>query len=334
MLNMKHAGVPGIVAVAVMLMAATAQASLLQDHFGVNPALGSGLTDNKQNATTYPFVASSLVPTKNVGSTEYVVDDWQGEWSDTTLNDYTDWNSATHPSGEEPYDVEAIYFDCDNDNLYIAVLTSFGPATSYYEDRDGVDATIVAGDLALDFSGTSGGPYNGAAADGFHYDFGVDITNDQRPSSGNAGVRDSTVGTGLYRTDNSDWYVGTATNATDAGGEDTNFDPIWDSASTILNKEGDATVTYENLAFYDGDNNEIFEMLHPTYVVEVTIARSLLPELQDGDIIGISWVEGCRNDGNSTDAIVRLDGEVPEPATLSLLAAGALALLRKRRRGA
>jgi hypothetical protein len=304
--------------------------TLLEGRFGVTPLLDTLDTrfDQHHNATSYHFLAGSLIPTKNTSTADYIIDDWWGEWSDTTLGSYQSWSYAgqgpgTYPAAEEPYDVEAIYFDNDESYLYIAIVTSFVPPPGRQEDRASGTTLVVSGDLGLDVGALG---HNTPAGDGFQYDFGVDITDDVRPSSTSSNASATGPGTEkLYRTSNGDWYLGTAANATPAGGELTNFDP--DAAGSTAVELGDVIVDYYEYTFADG----LEEGFHPTYVIEATIPRSLLPKMQDGDLIGISYVEGCRNDGNDSAAIVRLDGSVPEPATLGLLVGGALGLLGRRR---
>ncbi|MCD4824693.1 MAG: hypothetical protein K8S55_08800, partial [Phycisphaerae bacterium] len=126
------------VCVSLLLMAVLttgANAGILSSRFGVTPSidLTDGRADSNQGgATSYHFSPGSLAPTLNTSTVNYTVDDWWGSWSNTSLSQYTDWSytgqsGGLHPSGEEPYDVEAIYFDNDATNLYIAVITSHGP---------------------------------------------------------------------------------------------------------------------------------------------------------------------------------------------------------------
>ena len=52
-----------------------------------------------------------------------------------------------------------------------------------------------------------------------------------------------------------------------------------------------------------------------TYVIEATIPRSLFGANNpaSGDSVGIQWVEGCRNDGNNTDNVLSLVGDIDDP---------------------
>ncbi len=304
-----------------------AHATLLTDHFGVTLLLdtANSYTDIYQGATSYPMLQSSFAPTLNTSTVDWVADDWWGSWSDTNLDDYaTAPGSGQYPSGAEPYDVEALYFDNDDTNLYIAIVTSFPQAPGYLEERldPDPDALVVSGDLALDFGLNS--PYS----DGFSYDYGVNVNNEIRPLNeyDDATSGGTTIGTNLYRTANSDWYVGTPTGAVDAGGEHTNFDPNFTSFSGSL--LGAVTVDCYEYAFAGG----LEESLYPTYVLEFTIPISYFGQFADGQTVGISFIEGCRNDGNEFDANIRLYGSTPEPGTLALLSMGIAGLVAARRR--
>jgi hypothetical protein len=297
-----------------------AQADLLSDHFGVTLSLdtSSSYTDSYQGLTSYPYDLDSFTPTKNTKTTNYIVGDWYGDWSSVTF-DYTT-RSGQYPSGGEPYDVEALYFDNDENNLYMSVVTSFEPSPGYTETREGLNVLVVTGDLALDLG------MNDPYTDGFSYDYGVNINHEHR-TGGDAISGGSTIGNEVYRTNNSDWYLGTPSGAPAAGGELSNFDPEYSGfGGSYL---GAATVTYTQ---YDFGIND--ETLAPTYVIDITVPLDLLPTLYEGDIIGVGWVQGCRNDGNEVDAVMRLEGQfTPEPSTMALMALGmsALGILRRRK---
>ncbi len=311
-----------LVAGMLICVGGLAQADLLSDHFGVTLALdsGSSYTDTYQGVTSYPYDPDSFAPTKNTKTTNYTVGDWYGDWSNVNFN-YTT-RSGQYPEGAERYDVEALYFDNDKDNIYISVVTSFEPCPGYTDPRVGLDLFVVTGDLALDLGDNS--PY---APDGFSYDYGVNINHEVR-TGGDATSGGNTIGNELYKTNNSDWYLGTPSGAPAAGGELTNFDPEYTSFAGTY--KGTGTVTYTAYDFGVDD-----ETLAPTYVIDITVPLALLPTLYNGDIIGISWVQGCRNDGNETDACIRLEGQfTPEPSTMALMALGmgALGMLRRRKK--
>ena len=312
----------------VLLLPGSATADLLLDHFGVNLQLDTDVAnrrwDTYQSAWSYRIDPDSYTPTNHTGTIDYEVDDWFGAWDafgSVGNSDSFDINTGTKPSGGEPYDVEAIYFDDDADNLYIAIVTSFDPPPGHYEPRFG-NVLVVSGDLALDF-----GFNDPHSPDNFSYDYGVNINHEIRPTTGNATSGGTTIGDELYRTANTDWYLGTPDGAIPSNGELTNFDPNWAGFSgTYL---GDATTTY---SLYDFGTSE--ETLYDTYVIDVTIPRYLLPPLFKGDHIGVTWVEGCRND--AANMVVDADVDSPEPATLVLTSLGLCALgwLKRRRTGA
>jgi hypothetical protein len=217
--------------------------------------------------------------------------------------------------------VEAYYFNDDPHNIYIAVITSFPPPPGYNETRISGSTLVVSGDLALDFG--VNGAYSGT--DPFNYDFGININNEVRHTSGNATSGGGAVGVAFYQTANSDWYTGTPTYASYVMGVATNFDPNYSRFSGDY--LGAATVSYYQYNFPNG----WLEGGFPTYVIEATIPKNLFPKgfLEVGDFVGISWVEGCRNDGNNIQGILRFAGaadiyaaKVPEPITLILYGLG------------
>ncbi|MCX7825136.1 MAG: hypothetical protein N2689_06220 [Verrucomicrobiae bacterium] len=325
-------------------MGTSSFADVLGGWFGVTPklALSDGRTDTRQTprATSYHFLTGSLVPTKNTVPGNYKIDDWWGSWSNTRFNNYSSWSypgqgDGMRPSGEEPYDVEAIYFGNDSTNLYISIITSFAPPLGYLDTRANPGILVCSGDLALNFH-SKGHNTPTASPDLFQYDYAVNINTEIRPASGNVtSSYDPAVQSpyGLYKTYNSDWYVGTPNNAVAAHGERTNCDPNWSSFSGV--KVGDAQVTFRKLWFYsdgtsswsqDPSKTEVKEGLADTYVLDVIIKQGdlrLATPLNPGDPISISWVEGCRNDANDSLGILRLHATfVPEPGMGCLLVVG------------
>ena len=313
--------------------------SLLSDIFGVTLQLdtANGQPDPRQgNATSYPFLTSSFTP-KEPTTQSYKVNDWYGSWSNTVLEDYATWTvhkvpigqPNTVPSGEEPYDVEAMYFADDPDNLYLAVVTSF-PQHGLNEWRYD-DIFVGGGDLALDLGlNAEHDPGTSPPHDGWSYDYGVNLTHEVRPASGQNTLHpsDTSIGTDFYRTTNDDWFLGMPVNAIDDENCYTAFDPNWSSFGGQF--VGNVTTAYSLYTFPGG----LQEGLYPTYIIEATIPRALLGanDPQPGDTIGMSWVMGCRNDGDQTLRLVTTVHS-PEPTSLALLAAGlgAAGWLRRRR---
>lgn len=303
-----------------------ADINLFDEYLGVNPSLGAAQTDTINGGTYRPFASGSLLPNNHLDTVDYVVDDWYGSWSFTNPGSLQSGSGAGQvPSGGEPYDVEAIYFDDTASDLYIVIVTSFDPPPGHYESRISGSPLVVSGDLAIDLR--EGSPHT----DGFRYNYGVNINFEVQPTDpdDNATSGGSTIGSTLYHTSNSDWYTGTPVYAVDAQGEFTNFDPNHSGfGGTAL---GSTTVSYELWDSRLGGQ----ECRYNTYVIEVIIPRNLLPFLEEGDEISVQWVEGCRNDASGTNAVLHLDGDidVPEPGTLALTGLGLLGMgWWKRRR--
>ena len=333
----QKAAIGTTVAFALMVAAfsarSVARAGLLDEHFGVTLQLDTDQYDHHQNALTYPFELSSFVPTNNVDTVDYIVGDWYGAWSRKRFKDKI--MGEDYPTSSEPYDVEAMYFDDDPLNLYMALVTSFPGPPGYNQTQLSGLPLFSAGDLAIDL-----GLNPEHTRDNFSYDYGVNINYERRLSRGDAKSGGFTIGNGVYRTSNSDWYLGSPRHPSAAGGELTNFDPNYVGFSGEY--LGDALVEIYGYEFEDA----MIEGGHPAYVIEATIPRGLLTELYEGDEVGLSWAEGCRNEGNGHDSIMRFrdlpdidynqeptSHPVPEPSTLMLLGlCAALAFISRRRR--
>jgi hypothetical protein len=340
-LTARHCLITGLAIVA--LAAPAAHATLLASRFGVSPQVQ--LISNWQYApgqyyTGYQFTSSSLAPTLHTGTVDYQVDDWFGRWSQTDLGVHTNYpGTGAYPSGEEPYDTEAYYFDDDTSNLYFAVIVGFpSPANGIFLESRYSNAAVTQGDFALDTPGVSGSQQDSW---GFQYDYGVDLADENRPASGNVtSFASNTLGSNVYRT-TTGWYLGTpdgAVNPVDGNESNayTNFDPNspYNAAGTMTNT-GAATVSWYQLNLtYSG--SPVLENNWQTYVIEMTIPRSALVTLRPGDQLRYHWLMGCRNDGSEGQAYLTGGGDIdsPEPGTLALLlmGAGPFAVWARKRR--
>ena len=95
------------------------------------------------------------------------------------------------PSGDEPYDVEALYFDNDAENVYIAIVTSVAPYSyvgggvqgwGVYESRPPFSASngfwIPGSDLAISLM--KGTPRNEEQGTQWYYNYGLNIAHENR----------------------------------------------------------------------------------------------------------------------------------------------------------
>ncbi len=149
--------------VLILSLAGTAGASLLSDWFGVDLSTTSGVFDHDWTPST--------------ATADYTIDD--------------NWSAyhARPAHGGEQFDIEAMYFDNDATNAYIAVVTSFNvPGGVNFLGQH-----IVAGDLAMDMGLGS-------------HTLGVDV------DGGTGRVAGTTMG---------DWYQGSTTFIAEQG--PTNF---------------------------------------------------------------------------------------------------------------
>ncbi|MEN6645466.1 MAG: PEP-CTERM sorting domain-containing protein [Armatimonadia bacterium] len=338
-----------VVAVAAALPASAA--TLLADHFGVNPTVVYSDFDYQvetspgvwetQTYGAYAFDPNTWVPTNNTATADYQVNDWYGAWDPNGgLGNVTSpdlpYANATSPSGDEPYDTEAYYFDDDEDNLYFVAVIGFpSPADGIYTESRLENYPVVQGDLAIDVVGHGNGQTDGW---GFQYSYGVDLTNEIRPDYADNDVealRSETVGNAFYETSDG-WYIGTPNGAVnpvaDGATSDaySNFDPTYSG----LTPTGYVTTNWYELPVTDSLGNPQLENQWSTYVIEVTIPRELFGTLDPYQEIRFHWLAGCRNDGNDGQAYLTGNGVTPEPTTTALMLLGVVPLgswLRKRR---
>ena len=327
---------------------------LLATHFGVTLTLQAPHDGGSYNS----FDWASFQPTLNTGTVDFTEGDWYGNWSESNTSFTTIQHATTpgtpdqdwYPSGGEWYDVEAMYFDNDADNIYVAIVTSvpFTVTNPDFGTIAGVNATEVGvgdnrwnassgdprywvrpGDLAINlFAGTARTERNGSL---WHYNYALDLVHENRNSDqshptgwGSVEMRDTNLGAGFYETNydaggsnitgvtGSDWYASTSGDGrVPAGWEHTNFDPASPDVG-LANYLGTASyVDYYEYTFPGGE----LENNARTYVVEATIPRSLFGANNpaNGDPVGIRWVEGCRNDGNNADNVLSLVGDIDDP---------------------
>ncbi len=96
---------------------------LLATHFGVTLSLQAPHDGGTYNS----FDWTSFQPTLNTGTVDFTEGDWYGNWSESNTGFTTIQHATTpgtpdqdwYPSGGEWYDVEAMYFDNDANNIYV-----------------------------------------------------------------------------------------------------------------------------------------------------------------------------------------------------------------------
>ncbi len=317
--------------------------AILNDHFGVYPTLQAADDPNagyQNDPGGRALEWSSLVPTLNTQTTEWVESDWFGRWNTNFLGTDIDHPPADgvdndgFPAGGEPYDIEAMYFDNDADSFYVAIITSTphtyteGSVTDVgvWDPRATNDSAIVrTGDLSINlFQGAGTVERNGSV---WHYDYGIDVTHENRddlipvPYAALArtypSMRDLNLGNELYKTSSwaggsnqtapaGDWYTSAVGLNAVGYWEQTNFDP--QSASFT----GTLVGTTTRVNYYELDFGGVQENDYATYVYEFAIPRILFgaDNPSDGESIGFRFLPGCRNDGNQTDRNIYLIGTV------------------------
>jgi len=204
------------------------EATLLKDYFGVELQLDLGET----RGAGYSFDRTSFTPTKHTDTVSYIETDWYGTWG------YSNWETSPdilspgrqEPIGGEWYDVEAMYIDNDQFNIYLAIVTSC-PFTKDWNAEPGVSGApsgigiyelryadipllnrfIIPGDIVIDLGLNPRDEKNDKTTS---YDFGIDLVHEKRqpkdPFSTDLwgdpyqhsiqGMRDMSLGNILYAT--------------------------------------------------------------------------------------------------------------------------------------
>jgi hypothetical protein len=79
------------------------------------------------------------------------------------------------PAGGEAYDIEALYFDDDKDNVYLAIVTSVPPGGS---------SGWKTGDIAFDINNTKGTVIDSAVTSDSDYEYGIKVLTGNGINSG------------------------------------------------------------------------------------------------------------------------------------------------------
>lgn len=293
----------GMVFVGLLASVTGADAGLLQTHFGVTPTL------KQVKGDIYGFVDTSLKPTKTTPATEYTTGDWcKSGW-------------GIEPSGGEGYDIEAMYYDRDANYVYIAVLLSMDPVAGITASNG---QKIVPGDIAIDCG------LNRSAVNGFRYDYAVNVSTETYVSNEDNANPGSVIGTGVYRTKNTDWYLGSPDSDVAANGQNTNFDPTRKNHSGSF--LGNAINVTSELLTFTCDGAQRKEDGVATYALSMQIPVGYFSDADLSKGLRIQYLPGCRNDA----LMLTVDPTtyVPEPAAIALLASGAIAMVSLRRRSA
>jgi hypothetical protein len=204
------------------------------------------------------------------------------------------------PSGGEPYDIEALYFDDDSQNAYIAIVTSMDQS-GYTEPPNEGGRFVEAGDIALDLDRNSNtGEYG--------YEYGI-ITHS---------TDDTKIGQIIY---NPKWslpqssigFSGNAPSRCELGPNSI----IVGKASFIYKKSSiKETVDYGSKGNKDTYNN----------IIEVSIPRSAIGSPSPNTLSNIHITIGCGNDVIELEP-VKYKSNIPEFPSIVLPVAAIMGVM-------
>lgn len=277
----------------------------------------------KQNLLSVAFTVC-IMPV--AGATGITVDGNLSDWGLHTNGNASDWtpSSTLSPNlqyalddtrifsgfvnpgyGGQAYDAEALYAYFDNTNLYVALVTGLSPNTV----DDPAHNSYAPGDLAFDF-GNDGS-----------FEFGIQTTG---PNQGNV-YQGATWNLGLW--DVNGGYI----NNTHLAPDPSHPTSMVDGTGTLV---GAAVLEYTNnvihqMGQYSGDH----------YVLEAAIPLLAFSGFS-GEFL-LHWTMNCANDAVQLVSTLPLtlphpdiNGTVPEPATIALLALGMFGLRATQRKPA
>ncbi len=224
------------------------------------------------------------------------------------------------PSGGEAFDAEALYFDSDSNYAYFALVTSANPHGMDLNYPYNYDYDFGSGDLAIKFGVGENDFWKTSTAD-----FGIGIRPVGLPGgtehrvSASWGLVKKNVGDNLkwyhengYSWSEFDQAYFDANTGTDVGLLGIN-DIIWKQ----WHESNDIGVGY-----WDSPQTK-----SGTWVLEARVPISYFgSDWADGREISIRWTPDCVND------YIEVNGVVPEPGSMILLAIGlfCMAAIRKR----
>jgi hypothetical protein len=228
----------------------------------------------------------------------YTID---GDLSDWGVTLYTDWvpngtadyeqtdniNKYNAKGFSEMYDFEAMYFDCDPENLYFAVVSSYPLG----------NCKSIAGDLGFDLDGDFIIATNGAV---YGLEFGVVLQGKNKGYIYNDAV-----------------WLGTRKDGHGSYGPHNQGSPSRIISGTYIGMADWAIQYYFDVETNPYQGNYYYDN---AYVVEVAVSRALLPEIQCGDLISSHMSLLCGNDS------INLRGDcvcIPAPGAFALCLIGA-----------